>query len=144
MATSKKNNPPHVAAVAAAHDLEEQAQAARSNLEAAKAHLDELQQRNRSGDPSVSGLDLLTAKGDVEAAEGLVQHAEAVHAEAQAEAAALLASHTADQVLRSVTDFDLDNLQRTATDAITATLTALAQSVAERDAASDAAGKGTR
>lgn len=140
MATSKKN-PPHAAAMAAACDLEEQARNAQLNVDAAMAHLDHLRQRNQSGDPTVSGLDLLTATGDVEAAEGLAQHAAAVHAEARAEAAALLALHTAEQVRATVSDFDVDELQRSATSAVAETLAELEDALARRDAASDEAGQ---
>ena len=60
-------------------------------------------------------------------------------AEARAEAAALQASHTAEQVRASVIEYDLDSMQRSAAEAVTATLAALTEALERRDAASDAA-----
>lgn len=140
MATTKKTAP-HLAALAMVNDLDEQERAASAHRDEARAGLADLQARNQSGDPTVSGLDLMTARADLEAAEGLAAHAARVLAEARAHAAAALAEHTAQEVQKTITLHDLGKTQQDATDAISAALRAINEELVKRDAESDAAGK---
>src|SRR5689334_11332687 len=91
---AKKKPTPLDAAQAEVVDLVGQQRAARARVEQATAHLTDLESRNSSGDQTVTGLDLISARGDVETAEGLLRNAERLLSQAQAEAAALLAGTT--------------------------------------------------
>lgn len=140
MATVRKTEA-HLAALAKVDDLGEQERAARARRDDARAHLADLQGRNHSGDLNVSGLDLITARADVEAAEGLAAHASRMVAEAQAEAAALLAEKTAQEVRDALGNFDMDKTLHDAEEALARAVQAVRQAIADRDALSDAAGQ---
>jgi hypothetical protein len=140
MATKNKTAP-HVAALATVNDLDDQERAARANRDEARARLADLQARNQSGDYTVTGVDIMTARADVEAAEGLAAHAARVLADARAKAAAALAEHTAQEVRNTITLRDLDKTAQEATSAISAALASINDAMVRRDAASDAAGR---
>lgn len=140
MATTRMTNR-YSAALAKVDDLVEQERAACARRDDARARLADLQSRNHSGDPTVTGLDLITARADVEAAEGLAAHAARMVAEAQAAAAGLLAEITAREVSESLGNFDADQTLHDAEESLAAAVRAVTAAVAGRDAASDAAGQ---
>ncbi len=141
MATATKKTAPHLAALAKADDLDQQEQVARANRDKARAHLADLQNRNHSGDHTVTGPDLTKARGEVEAAEGPAAHAARMLAEARNDAAALLAHHTATQVRGNIKSHDRAKAQQEATAAIVSTLAGLDQALTRRHADSDTAGQ---
>lgn len=140
MTTARKITP-YDKARAKVAELDEQEQAARGHRDDARAYLAELQNRIHAGDPTVTGLALMTARADVEAAEGLADHAARMLADAQADAAALLAEKTAHEVRESITLHDIAQATREAQKAVTAALRGLHDALLRRDAASDAAGQ---
>lgn len=141
MANATKKTAPHLAALTKADDLDQQEQAVRANRDHARARLADLQNRNHSGDTTVTGLDLMTARAEVEAAEGLAAHAARMLTDARAEAAELLADHTATQVRANLKACDLDKAQKDAVTAIATALAGLNEALARRHADSDATGQ---
>lgn len=140
MATATKTAP-HLAALARADELDQQEKAARANRDKTRARIADLQNRNHSGDHAVTGFDLMTARADVEAAEGLAAHAARMLADARTEAADLLADHTATQVLANLKSYDLATTQQDAAAAIASTLAGFIESLTRRHADSDATGQ---
>lgn len=136
-----KKTAPHDAALAKVNDLDEQEQAARSNRDKARGHLADLQNRNQSGDPTVTGSDLMFARADLEAAEGLADHAARVLADARTDAAALQAEATASEVRDRLSNYDRDAVRIAAETAISEAVKAVRQTIADRDAGSDAIGQ---
>ncbi|MDT0203880.1 hypothetical protein [Nocardioides sp. AE5] len=138
--TTRKASPLKAAQTKVA-GLEDQERATSERRDKARAHLADLQLRSSSGDPSVTGLDLITARGEVEATENLAEHAAKVLAAARMEAAALLAEQTAQEARDSLIGHDPNETLKDAQKALQDAVTSVSDAIAKQDATSDAIGQ---